>query len=657
MKSIPTNNNSRASFTGLADKMQHLLTGLKRLESLGASEILTSLAELSMNKELKHQWLNHTSKLSTTPPVEDVIAFIREKADQAEGEEATPTLEKYSEKPKHQKPSHQKSRGSHHVGLASPSTTPAVTPAAPQPERSATQTPKTDYPPCRYACPLCPNQNHYPYHCTVFKSYSTSQRKAHVQAQSLCINCLRPNHSQSNCRSTFKCKTCRGNHNSLLHEDQPTVANLAMVLSNTASANEHYSLQDAIMPTAEVIVTGTNGITMVARALLDSGSAVTLISSKARSTLALPSGGSSTSIFGVTGSKGATACPIVRVTLSSSYKRDWKATLDAVVLRKLSLQLPLQKASATKELTHLRGLHLADPNFDLPDGIDLLLGQNIYQHLFLPGEVLVSPETAGAKHTVFGWVIMGPYQPDDPQQEIIATSHLVMSTRANQITDKLLEKFWELEEAPKLDRLFTPEEQRVEKHYQDTHVYLEEEQRYMVKLPRILNPLELGESRSQAIYRAKANERSLLRKGKWDDFQSVMSEYLELGHARPVDPQDLLLPTSQSYYMPIHSVYKQSSSSTKVRAVFDASATTSTKVSLNDLLAVGPTIQPSLDQTLLRLRNYAVAISGDISKMYREIALSPEDRALHRFLWRANPSEPWTDYEMLRVTFGVTASP
>ena len=136
-----------------------------------------------------------------------------------------------------------------------------------------------------------------------------------------------------------------------------------------------------------------------------------------------------------------------------------------------------------------------------------------------------------------------------------------------------------------------------------------------------------------------------------------MSEYLELGHASLVSPQDMSTPHSQTYYMPVHSVHKESSTSTKVRAVFDASAPSASGVSLNDLLAVGPTLQPTLEQTLLRFRSYAVAISGDISKMYREIFLSPEDRSLHRFLWRAEVTDPWSEYEMHRVTFGVTSSP
>ena len=43
--------------------------------------------------------------------------------------------------------------------------------------------------------------------------------------------------------------------------------------------------------------------------------------------------------------------------------------------------------------------------------------------------------------------------------------------------------------------------------------------------------------------------------------------------------------------------------------------------------------------------------------MYREILLAPEDCTLHRFIWRKNLDEPWQDYEMRRVTFGVTSSP
>ena len=52
-----------------------------------------------------------------------------------------------------------------------------------------------------------------------------------------------------------------------------------------------------------------------------------------------------------------------------------------------------------------------------------------------------------------------------------------------------------------------------------------------------------------------------------------------------------------------------------------------------------------------------MALTGDISKMYRKVLLAEPDRHLHRFLWRAHPTEEICDYQMNRVTFGVASSP
>ena len=43
--------------------------------------------------------------------------------------------------------------------------------------------------------------------------------------------------------------------------------------------------------------------------------------------------------------------------------------------------------------------------------------------------------------------------------------------------------------------------------------------------------------------------------------------------------------------------------------------------------------------------------------MYRAVHLNPNDRDLHRFLWREEPNAPLVDYRMTRVTFGVSSSP
>ena len=75
------------------------------------------------------------------------------------------------------------------------------------------------------------------------------------------------------------------------------------------------------------------------------------------------------------------------------------------------------------------------------------------------------------------------------------------------------------------------------------------------------------------------------------------------------------------------------------------------------MLEVGPTINPTLQDVLLRFRTYRVAVTADISKMYREILLHLGDRQLHRFLWRPGQEGPLQAYCMNRVTFGVTCSP
>ena len=108
--------------------------------------------------------------------------------------------------------------------------------------------------------------------------------------------------------------------------------------------------------------------------------------------------------------------------------------------------------------------------------------------------------------------------------------------------------------------------------------------------------------------------------------------------------------------MPVHVVYKTSSSMTKMRAIFDGSALSSTGVSLNDMLLVGPTVHPPLLDVILRFRWHRIALKADVTKMYRAIELDKQDRDLHRFVWRSSPEKVLKDYRMTRVTFGISAS-
>ena len=307
-------------------------------------------------------------------------------------------------------------------------------------------------------------------------------------------------------------------------------------------------------------------------------------------------------------------------------------------------------------MPHLRNLALADDKFHQPGKIELLLGQNVWRHLFREGRIKgARPEDPEAWNTVFGWTVMGTYNPHDQSPTHQAITHVVASVEDSRVSDQILARFQELEEPSSyITAARTPTEVKVEQYFMKTHHYDARQLKYTVRLPKVEDPPSLGESRTQAINRARANEKSLIRRGGLQPFQEVMKEYLTLGHAKEVTGQ---LQSHQTYHMPVHSVIKTSSTTTKVRAVFDASAKTTNHISLNDILAVGPTLHPTIDKILLRFRQYKIALSSDISKMYREVLLHPEDQPLHRYIWRESEEDKWKDYQMTRVTFGVAASP
>ena len=121
------------------------------------------------------------------------------------------------------------------------------------------------------------------------------------------------------------------------------------------------------------------------------------------------------------------------------------------------------------------------------------------------------------------------------------------------------------------------------------------------------------------MQRFRSIERSLCAKGKFLEVDAIIQEYMELGHAEKVLSTDLDKSPSDTYYMPIHVVYKQSSTTTEMRPVFDALTKSSTGVSLNDTLMVGPTVHSKLIDVLLRFHMHRVAITADVSKMYRAI--------------------------------------
>ncbi|XP_072392300.1 uncharacterized protein [Diabrotica undecimpunctata] len=113
---------------------------------------------------------------------------------------------------------------------------------------------------------------------------------------------------------------------------------------------------------------------------------------------------------------------------------------------------------------------------------------------------------------------------------------------------------------------------------------------------------------------------------------------------------------SPSYYLSHHAVEKKDSLTTKTRIVFDASCPTSTGISLNHTLKVGPVVQSDLFSILLRFREHNFVFTGDIAKMYRQVLVEPTQRNLQRVIWRNDPSQEINIYQLNTVTYGLASS-
>ena len=61
-----------------------------------------------------------------------------------------------------------------------------------------------------------------------------------------------------------------------------------------------------------------------------------------------------------------------------------------------------------------------------------------------------------------------------------------------------------------------------------------------------------------------------------------IQKYMGMGHKEQVPTSDIDKDPLNTHYMPIHVMYKQSSTTTETRAMFDASAKSANGVSLNN---------------------------------------------------------------------------
>ncbi|XP_035890588.1 uncharacterized protein LOC118502464 [Anopheles stephensi] len=409
------------------------------------------------------------------------------------------------------------------------------------------------------------------------------------------------------CNSVFRCNKCNARHHSMLHDDSPP-----QVTMNVGSSNEIVVLETVVLWLVD-----DHGIRHEARALLDSGSMCNIVSESLARKLLTRRTKINVALTGI--GEGVQQAKGSIIATVQSKSAPFSSPLEFLIVNSPCAEIPTAPIDVAG--WKFPDVPLADPAFNLPSRVDVIIGSDAYWDWH-----------TGKKQLL---VKGGPWR--------------------HESLDTLLQRFWENEtnlEGPALSL----EEDACEKHYAATTTR-DHHGRYIVCLPR--NPradIVLGSSKEIADRRLMAVERRLKINPEMEmEYKRFMQEYEELGHMRKLtEPVDDSVPHC---YIPHHAVVKESSTSTKVRVVFDASCKTSSGYSLNDTLLVGPIVQEDLLTIILRFRSYAIALVADVEKMYRQILHNIIDRNLLRIRYRKSPLDPISTYELNTVTYGTASAP
>lgn len=631
-----------------------ILRNLRALKSLNEPTVNwdTLIIYLIVNKldpSTEREWENHIGAMSLGSrdkvKLNDLISFLRSRADTLEMININHAKSK--EVPQNDKHQHMSDkRSSNRVHSYSSIKT---TRNNDRHNKFKREVPK---------CVLC-DQDHALYTCITFLNMSVKDRMKVVTDKGLCWNCLRAGHTLNDC-IFGPCKQCQRKHNSLLHLENQSVSNSACVRNDSrGEVNETHTTTTALhssdkttsdfklintvlLSTALVEVADDNNVYHTARALLDSGSQNCFVTEKLSKRINASYIQSTVQISGV-GQSVAQSCHSCDISIRSKVN-DYYTKLRCIVLPCITSSLP----TINIEVGHIRipdFLQLADPMFNVSSEIDLLIGADRFWDLLETDKIRLASGPF-LQNSKLGWLLSGP---------VFVRNSKPTHVRCHfsQGIDKQLRLFWEIENIPSSPRVILTDDERTCEELFNNTTKREKDGRFSVRIPLREDPGTLGDSYTLATKRFLTLERKFERSPEFKRmYTNFMREYNDLGHM-----SKLVTCSPPNYYLPHHGVVRESSTTTKLRVVFDASAVTSSNKSLNDIQYPGPALQNDILSILLRFRQYKYVACADVEKMFRQVLLQSDQRSLQLILWRDNPSDPLDTYQLNTVTYGTASAP
>lgn len=278
------------------------------------------------------------------------------------------------------------------------------------------------------------------------------------------------------------------------------------------------------------------------------------------------------------------------------------------------------------------------------------MGADVYYHIIEEGLVKGDENSPIAQLTKFGWIISGPVN-NQPSCNQFHGYHISVDRELHD----LLQKFWLIDEiaaAPSLS--LSNEEQACERHFKSTYSR-DEQGRYIVRLPFKKSTDSLGDSRGKAIRMLhRLSNQFSTNPSYFQAYHEFLQIYESLGHMIQVPPSQS--EPKSAYYLLHHGVFRENSTTTKLRVVFNGSSRTSSGISLNELLHTGAKLQTDVFDVLIWFRQFQYVFSCDIEKMYRQIRVHQEDWNYQRIVWKQQDNKIAT-YQLTTVTYRLACAP
>lgn len=477
-------------------------------------------------------------------------------------------------------------------------------------------------------CLFC-GHPHLIYKCFGFRKQPINSRRDFVSRNQLCFVCLNSGHMSNACPTSFTCRTCSGKHSTLLHLADDTTNSITDKTNNiseraTSSCNTMqfsgvtHNNTTVLLGTVVVRVRDSTGALQTVRAVLDSGSQVSAVTVECANRLGLTRRKCPVEVIGLSQQpvitvKGQTNLNFFPVQANAF---EFKVT-NVIILPQIMSTMPNTILPAEIR-DRYRHLVFADPQFDHPAPVDMLIGGDLYPSVIQSrADIIHSEGLPSAMNTALGWVIIGALQ---------SNAHTPLTSLAVSATppiDELMQRFWRVEE-PIESTTPTTQDRQCEDWFVRT-TKRDATGRFYVGLPfRTIvcstnvddigcqddKSVLLGSSRTSALNRLYNLERRLVKDPElYTAYRTFMDEYSSLGHMK-------LTAEPGKYFIPHHPVVKRSNGILKIRVVFDASAASS-GISLNECLVTGPKLQTEIGDVLLRSRLCKFVFTADITKMYR----------------------------------------